>query len=142
MSDYISTTEAAEILNVSRVTIFNMIKDGRIDAIKVGRNYIIHRDRLKNGFVKDVKELILPVLKKHGVKRAAIFGSIARGKRRKKSDLDLLIEFKGNNKSLLDLVGLKLELEELLKMKVDVITYDSLHHLLKDIILNEQVVIL
>ena len=47
------------------------------------------------------------------------------------SDIDLLVEFKGK-KSLLDLAGLKLELEEKLKCYVDVLTYNSLHPLLKN----------
>jgi predicted nucleotidyltransferase len=55
--------------------------------------------------------------------------------------LHLLIEFKGE-KSLLDLAGLKIALQELLKTKVDVLTYNSLHPLLKDRILSEQEVIL
>ncbi len=55
--------------------------------------------------------------------------------------IDILVEFKGE-KSLLDLVGLKIELEERLGKKVDVLTYNSLHPLLKERILNEQEVIL
>ncbi len=88
-----------------------------------------------------IKSLILQVLKKNNVKKAALFGSIVREEATEKSDVDLLVEFEGK-KSLLDLVGLKLELQEILNRKVDVLTYDSLHPLLKDIILNEQVVIL
>ncbi|MFX1327520.1 MAG: hypothetical protein ACFE91_05175 [Promethearchaeota archaeon] len=42
----------------------------------------------------------------------------------------------------MDLAGLKIELEEKLKCKVDVLTYDSLHHLLKKQILAEKVEIL
>lgn len=38
---HISTTELAKILGVSRVTIFNKIKNGEIKAEKVGRNYVI-----------------------------------------------------------------------------------------------------
>lgn len=45
-SNYYTTTELAELLGVSRVTVFNMIKDGRIEAEKVGRNYIIPADSL------------------------------------------------------------------------------------------------
>jgi len=52
-----------------------------------------------------------------------------------------LVEFKGE-KSLLDLAGLKISLEELLKIEVDVLTYNSLHPLLKERILNEQEVII
>ena len=87
--------------------------------------------------VEEMKETLIKVLKKHRVKRAALFGSIVRGEATEDSDIDLLIEFEGR-KSLLDLVGLKLELEELLKREVDVVTYKSLHPLLRGKILNEQ----
>lgn len=73
--------------------------------------------------------------------KAALFGSMVRGEATEDSDIDLLIEFKGR-KSLLDLAGLKLELQELLGRKVDVITYKSIHPLLKERILSEQEVIL
>ncbi|HEC87084.1 MAG TPA: hypothetical protein ENI49_04370 [Thermoplasmatales archaeon] len=55
----------------------------------------------------------------------------------KESDIDLLIEFEGK-KSLLDLVELKLELQESLRRDVDVLTYKSLHPLLKEKILSKQ----
>jgi len=89
----------------------------------------------------EIREKILNALKQNDVKRAALFGSVVRGELSDESDIDILVEFKGR-KSLLDLVGLKLELEEMLKRKVDVLTYNSLHPLLKDRILREQVVIL
>ena len=57
------------------------------------------------------------------------------------SDIDILLEF-GAEKSLLDLAGLKIELEESLGREVDVLTYNSLHPLLKERILSEQRVIL
>lgn len=91
--------------------------------------------------VEDIKVAVSKALKKHGVKRAALFGSVVRGEATEESDIDLLVEFKGR-KSLLDLAGLKLELEELLGRKVDVLTYGSLHPLLKERILSEQEVIL
>jgi hypothetical protein len=80
------------------------------------------------------------ILKKGGVRRAAFFGSVARRDFTKKSDVDILIEFAGR-KSLLDLVGLEQELEDSLGRKVDLVTYGSVHHLLKDRILKEQEVI-
>ena len=92
-------------------------------------------------YIKDIKKTFIKVLKKYGVKRAALFGSIVNGEYNKNSDIDLLIEFKGR-KSLLDLAGLKLELQELIGKEVDVITYNSIHHLLRDKILKEQEVIL
>jgi len=86
---------------------------------------------------EDLKKIVVTVLRRHDVKKAAFFGSVARGEETAKSDIDLLVEFKGN-KSLLDLVGLKQELEDILKREVDVLTYRSLHPLLKDRILKEQ----
>ncbi|WXG47559.1 MAG: nucleotidyltransferase family protein [Candidatus Atabeyarchaeum deiterrae] len=91
--------------------------------------------------VEVIENKIAPVLKRYGVRRAAIFGSIARGEEMENSDIDILVEFEGD-KSLLDLAGLKIELEETLGRKVDVLTYDSLHPLLRDRILSEQKVIL
>lgn len=88
-----------------------------------------------------IAKKILPILRRREVKRAAIFGSVVRGEARRDSDIDLLVEFKGR-KSLLDLAGLKIDLEDALGKTVDVITYNSLHHLLKDEILSEQVSIL
>ncbi len=59
------------------------------------------------------------------------FGSVARGEAGEDSDVDLVVEFEGR-KSLLDLIGLKLDLEDNFHRKFDVLTYDSLHPLLKD----------
>jgi len=88
--------------------------------------------------IKEIERSIVPVLKKHDVVRAGLFGSIVRGKAGKKSDVDILVEFKGK-KSLLDLVALKLELEEKLRRDVDLAEYSAIHPLLKDRILKEQV---
>lgn len=74
---------------------------------------------------KEVSSKIIEVLKRHDVKRASLFGSIVRGELTEESDIDLLVEFKGR-KSLLDLVGLKLDLEDTLRRKFDVLTYNSL----------------
>ncbi|MEJ2252081.1 MAG: nucleotidyltransferase family protein [Candidatus Lokiarchaeota archaeon] len=91
--------------------------------------------------LEEVRPIILEILKRHEVKQASLFGSIVRGEMDKESDIDLLIKFTGD-KTLMDLVRLKLDLEERLKCKVDVLTYDSLNPLLRDQILNEQVEIL
>jgi hypothetical protein len=87
------------------------------------------------------REKALEILQKNGIKRAAFFGSIVRGEMTDESDIDILIEFEGR-KSLLDLAGLKLDLEDALKRRVDLLTYRSLHPMLKDRILAEQVPIL
>ena len=83
-----------------------------------------------NNQIDEIKKRLVEVLKKYRVKKAALFGSIVRGESTGESDIDLLVEFEGR-RSLLDLAGLKLELQELLGRRVDVITYRSLHPLLK-----------
>ena len=96
-----------------------------------------------NPNITQLKKKIVPVLKKHDVVQAGIFGSYARGEQTKKSDIDLLIKFKPrSNKSLLDLVGLQNDLEDKLNKKFDVITYKGINHLLKDYILKDEIRIL
>ncbi|MBM3128788.1 MAG: nucleotidyltransferase family protein [Chloroflexi bacterium] len=96
------------------------------------------RDKSK---IASLRRSVLPILKQHDVKRAALFGSFARGEGTRHSDLDLLVEFKGS-KSLLDLVALKQALEAKTRKKVDVLTYRALHPLIRERILSEQVSIL
>lgn len=87
--------------------------------------------------IQKIKVKAMPVFKKEGIVKAAVFGSQATGGAKKTSDIDMLVEFSGK-KSLFDLVGIKLALEKVLKRKVDLLTYKSIHPLLKDSILNEQ----
>jgi predicted nucleotidyltransferase len=88
-----------------------------------------------------LRRQVIPILKQHDVKRAALFGSFARGEDTRRSDLDLVIEFRGA-KSLLDLVALKQALEARTRRRVDVLTYGALHPSIRKRILNEQVRIL
>ena len=84
-----------------------------------------------------LKPKIVKTLKKYGVKRAGIFGSFVRGEQGKNSDIDVLIEpTKGMG---LEFVGVKLELEDELGRKVDLITYKGIHPLIKREILEEEV---
>jgi len=92
--------------------------------------------------IKQIKDKIKPILKRHDVKRAAVFGSYARGGQNKKSDIDILIEYEKDDKSLFDLVGLEIKLKKKLNKKVDLITYDSIHPLLRESILKNQKTIL
>ena len=89
--------------------------------------------------ISDLKKKIGPILRRNNVKKAAIFGSTARGDARKNSDIDILIEFKNNDKSLFDLAGLQIELEEKLKKTVDLLTYNSLNPLFKKNILKDPI---
>jgi len=92
--------------------------------------------------IKSIKKKITPILKRHDVKKAAILGSYARGEEKKKSDVDILIEYKRDDKSLFDFVGLKLDLEEKLKKQVDLVEYSAIRPRIKDRVLREQVFIM
>lgn len=93
----------------------------------------------KNKELEIIKKRAIPLLKEHGIKKAGIFGSYARGEQEKDSDIDILIEFNGN---LFDLIGLELELKKTLRKNVDLLTYKGINHLLKNIILKEEVKII
>ena len=88
-----------------------------------------------------IKEQILPILKEAGVLRSAIFGSAARGETNSDSDIDILVELP-EDKNMFDLIELEEKIEKKLNKKTDLVTYRSLHHLLRDKILSEQVPIL
>ena len=88
--------------------------------------------------IQSIKKKIIPILKRYGVKKAAIFGSFVRGEARKTSDIDILVEIK-KDISLFDFIGLKLEIEEALGKKVDLIEYSTIKPLIREKILKEQV---
>jgi hypothetical protein len=87
------------------------------------------------------KKIIVEILKKHGVKRAAVFGSFARGEEKKRSDIDILVKTP-SNMSLLGFIGMENELKDALKRKIDLVEYGYVHPLLKKQIMSEQVPIL
>jgi len=90
--------------------------------------------------LKKLRQKIVPILKSNNVVRAGIFGSYVRGEATKNSDVDILIEPpKGIG---FGFAGIELELEKKLKKKVDLLTYNSIHPLLKSRILKEVVKIL
>lgn len=70
-------------------------------------------------------ERMIPLFRSHGVQRAALFGSVSRGESGEGSDVDLVVSF-GKKYDLLDIVGLKQDLEEAISLPFDVITYESL----------------
>jgi len=91
-----------------------------------------------NKEIKIIKDKIGPILKKNKVTKAGIFGSYARGEQNKKSDVDILVEI-NDDRSLTELIGLKLMLEKNLKRKVDLVEYCTIRKELKDSILNDEI---
>ena len=90
--------------------------------------------------IEEIKRKILPILQGYGVSRVGLFGSCVRGEIREDSDIDMLVEIE-KNISLLDFAGLKIEIEDALGKKVDLVEYNTIKPLLEESILKEQVVI-
>ena len=86
--------------------------------------------------VQEKREDILQVAAQRGARNVRLFGSVARAESVTGSDVDFLVDL-DPDRSLLDLAGLILDLEDLLGCKVDVVTEDALYWLLRRRILRE-----
>lgn len=91
--------------------------------------------------IEEIKRKILPILMRYEVKKAALFGSCVTGEMGEESDIDILVKI-DKDISLLDFVGIKLELEDSLGKRVDLVEYDTIKPILRDGILKEQVILL
>lgn len=87
--------------------------------------------------VERIIQAITPILKKHGIRRAGLFGSYAKNSTTQNSDVDILVEL-GSDFSLLDFIRVKLDLEDILKTKVDLVEYQAIKPRLKNKILSEE----
>ena len=72
----------------------------------------------------------------YGVKEIGIFGSFARGEQKRKSDVDVLVDF-DNVPDLIKFIELERKLQRLLGMKVDLVRKQAIRDELKDSILRE-----
>lgn len=80
--------------------------------------------------ISDIQKKITPVLRSHGIKRASVFGSHARGTNRPGSDVDLLVQF-GKPVGMIGYMRFVQEVEGALQCPVDVVTEKSLSKHLK-----------
>lgn len=131
-----STKEMLEKLKIHKRQPFNEVILELIKA-KEGNESKEKEQKPRVNSLEEVKRLAIPVLKEHGIRKAAVFGSFARGDFDDKSDVDFLIEPPDDEFSLLDLARLKVALEERLERKVDLVTYDSIYKPIKDRIMKE-----
>lgn len=76
-------------------------------------------------------------LKKYGVQRIGLFGSFIRGENTADSDIDLLVDFDKEKKTLRNLVHLGDFLENLFGRKVDLVTLQGLSKYIGPYILKE-----
>jgi len=83
---------------------------------------------------------VLELAHRHGASNLRVYGSIATGLEHKSSDLDLLVDLSPEH-SLLGVISLRQDLEDLLGCSVDVTEETSLHPLIRDEILGQAVVL-
>ena len=85
----------------------------------------------------DKKDEILRIAARHGAGNVRVFGSVAAGTAHPDSDIDFLVDLE-RDRSLFDLGGLLMDLQDLLGRKVDVVTEKALHWYIRDRVLKEQ----
>ena len=102
----------------------------------VSCEYIMAKHKSSLDIVQQKKKDILAVASDHGIVNIRIFGSVARGEDTDLSDIDLLVDLE-KGRSLLDLGGASVKLQEVLGRKVDIVTERGLHWYIRDKILKE-----
>ena len=88
--------------------------------------------------LKEKRNQILTIANRYGARNVRIFGSIVRGEGKRDSDLDILVELEPG-RSLLDIIAIKQDLEDLLDCKVDVVTEAALSPYIRDEVLSQVV---
>ncbi len=88
--------------------------------------------------LKEKRAEILRIAARRGARNVRIFGSVARGVADAQSDIDILVDMEAG-RSLLDLGGLWSDLNDLLGVKVDVVTEKGLRKRIRERVLEEAV---
>lgn len=88
--------------------------------------------------LKTKRQQVLQIASQHGAYHVRVFGSVARGEARHDSDIDFLVEMEPG-RSLLDMGGLVMELQQLLGHSVDVVTERGLKSRIRARVLAEAI---
>lgn len=91
-----------------------------------------------NELLQEKREDILRIATRRGASNVRVFGSVARGEADSKSDIDLLVDLEPG-RSLFDLGGLLMDLQDLLGHKVDVVTERGLRERIRAHVLREAI---
>lgn len=84
-----------------------------------------------------IQQKTAPLFQLYGVRKASLFGSVARGDNRRKSDIDILVEMPKKS-GLFDFLALQSDLEEVLSCRIDLVEYDLIKPRLKQYVLSDQ----
>lgn len=90
------------------------------------------------GRLREKRQAILDLSARHGASNVRVFGSVSRGEAGPKSDVDFLVAME-QGRSLLDLAGLIVDMQEILGRPVDVVTEDCLHWYIRPRVLQEAI---
>ena len=90
--------------------------------------------------IAEIKERVIPIAENYGVKRVVLFGSYARGEATENSDVDFRID-EGKIHDLFALSDFRLDLEDILCKKVDVVTSVGLRDKFLTSIKDDEVVL-
>ncbi|MCD4844485.1 MAG: nucleotidyltransferase family protein [Methanosarcinales archaeon] len=88
--------------------------------------------------IKNKRKDILRIAARYGARNVRIFGSIVRGEATIDSDVDFLVDMEPG-RSLFDLGGMLMDLQDLLACKVDVVTEKGLRARIRDSVLKEAI---
>ncbi len=88
--------------------------------------------------IQEHRQAIMNLAQKYGAKNIRIFGSVARGEAREDSDIDVLVDLEAG-RSLLDMGGFLMDLQDLLGCRVDVVTAKGLRERIRNRVLKESV---
>ncbi|MDR1669131.1 MAG: nucleotidyltransferase domain-containing protein [Oscillospiraceae bacterium] len=91
--------------------------------------------------IDEIRAAVIPVARRYGIKKVALFGSYARGDATPESDVDIHISDKGALRSLFQLGGFYSDLEESLGTGLDVVTTGGLDDCFLEKIQKEEVVL-
>ncbi len=82
------------------------------------------------------RDKLLAIVAQHGASNLRVFGSVVKGADEEGSDIDLLVDVRKGT-SLFEIVGIQQDFEDVLGVKVDLLTEPELHPLIKDRVLAE-----
>ena len=87
---------------------------------------------------REKREEIVRIAVSHGAESVKVFGSLARGEARPDSDVDILVKLRPG-RTLLDIVAIKQDIEDLLGCGADVVTEAALSPYIRDQVLKDAV---
>lgn len=92
--------------------------------------------------IEQIKNVVQDYFATQPVKKAWVFGSYSRGEETPESDIDILVDYgEGKKPSLITIAGIRIELEERFKTKVDLVPEDCLYENIRPYVDRDKILI-